>query len=1075
MKKNLFSIWLLFLVILFSVNMEAQMTIGGKKAPESFSVLELLNKGGLRLPQMTTTERNAFAVAGKALANGLTIYNKTTSCVEYWNGNRWVSLCEGTSQTAISPQPCVNVGTDGSGCNDTYSIDDPDCPNGPFTITIVAGSEYASLYNVDTKSGKFQINFNENSSVFTRSILVRVTSTCNSSYKDFLFSQKGVDCTSITYAVPTISPATANLSLCSGGAVYLSVPATTANLDKLIWTRNGIEVARGVSYYVAKLKGKYNVSMAAIGCNTSTTNERNVTESTTTATTVTSIIASNNGILCGTNSVTLTAVGNTANVVWYHNGIKDKTGATNVISGDAAMGDWFAVVSDGTCFSQSSNVLRVTKSTATGQVVIGANDPLVNGKPLTGFTAFCQGGTLDLSVANKKAGIIYTWYNGNDAITSNPFPIPSSQTKMTLRLVATDNSGSLCPAEASAFEKDVISGGAPAQPDIIGNNVLCDGTTDLTIVPKVAGTYTYNWYKGTDKMPDTTPTITVNTPGVAYYATVSNLSGCSSTMATKVMSPNISSLPVLSWVSKPATATFGSKVTVQTSIEFGPANAYTWLASGGATITGSGASVTIQFPASGTDGTPIEIKVTAENACGKSVELKTTVSLNNTCPTPVITAQSAIEQTIISGANATVAISVSGGVNAKYQWYSNSSASAAGSSAISGATSASVAYKPSGAGTTYVYCIVTNGCVGNLTATSPFFTVITRVNPDTLPIGTGTFGGKTCFDIAEGNDNTSCGALAARTLVKSDFNLTSTNTQIYTFIPTGIVSKVRFSFVESVGGVIVSSVTSSASESALNISGAVTATVVYKKTISSPAGAPGTGAAYGKTEASALSVVLYAVYNNKADGSGTDVQVQITAKMKDCACCGAYVSPTLWKTFMCHNLGANENLNPFTPSFDINGAMYLYGSKSPAAPQSTETSVSSWNSYYNTYAPYGNLDGTKTNIDPCPAGYRVPTAAEWNGVFKYNTMTAIGPTTWGSGIPSGRKFGESLMLPIAGYRDATYNGQLGGLSSTGFYLQSIKDPQQNVFGPSIGSGYGDNPSITLPINYARSIRCISEY
>ncbi|SHH66236.1 hypothetical protein SAMN05444671_3334 [Flavobacterium sp. CF108] len=109
--------WLSLLAILFSVNMQAQMTIGGKKEPEAFSVLELLNKGGLRLPQMTTAERDAFAVKATDKGNGLTIYNKTTDCVEYWNASRWVSLCDGTSQTTISPQPCVDVAADGTGCD----------------------------------------------------------------------------------------------------------------------------------------------------------------------------------------------------------------------------------------------------------------------------------------------------------------------------------------------------------------------------------------------------------------------------------------------------------------------------------------------------------------------------------------------------------------------------------------------------------------------------------------------------------------------------------------------------------------------------------------------------------------------------------------------------------------------------------------------------------------------------------------------------------------------------------------------------------------------------------------------
>jgi hypothetical protein len=101
MKKNLFCIWLVLLAILFSVNTQAQITVGGKKEPEAFSVLELLNKGGLRLPQMSTAERDAFAVQGNDKGSGLTIYNKTTGCVEYWNKTRWVSLCDDTSVNAL--------------------------------------------------------------------------------------------------------------------------------------------------------------------------------------------------------------------------------------------------------------------------------------------------------------------------------------------------------------------------------------------------------------------------------------------------------------------------------------------------------------------------------------------------------------------------------------------------------------------------------------------------------------------------------------------------------------------------------------------------------------------------------------------------------------------------------------------------------------------------------------------------------------------------------------------------------------------------------------------------------------
>jgi hypothetical protein len=1093
MKKNLSCLWLFFLVILYSVNTNAQMTIGGKKVPESFAVLELLNKGGLRLPQMTTAERNAFTVKNNVQGNGLTIYNKTTNCVEYWNSGRWVSLCEGSSQTSILPVPCTSVKPDGTGCDQTYTVTDPDCPSGPYNISLVVGGDYASLANVDESNGSFKINFTDNSSVNSRTVLVRVTSTCTNLYKEFLFSQDGVDCTAMNYTVPPISPATANLSLCAGGSIYLSVPPATANLDKLIWTRNGIEVARGVSYLTVNQKGKYNVSMGAVGCNTNQGSERIVTESSTAAPGMVAISVSNNGAICGNNSVTLSAMGNPANVVWYHNGIQEKTGATAVVSGTTAVGEWFAAINNGGCISKPSNSIQVTRNAAAGQVTLSNNDALVNGKPLNTFTAFCSGGTLDLSVANQAPGTTYTWYNGNDAITTFPYTIPGGQTSILLRLVASDNTGALCSAEINSTEKAIITASTPVQPSITGNNTLCDGTTELTLVPQTAGNYTYTWYKDNVKMTETTQMITVRTPGSVYNGTVTNATGCVSPMAVKVINENISSQPKLSWGSKPATATFGSTVTVQTTIEFGPATKYTWTATNGATINGSGASVAIVMPASGAEGVGVEIAVTAENICGKSEPLKTTITVNSDCLAAVITEQGALAQTINLGASADARISVSKAVSTTYQWYTNSSNSASGGTAATGTgnTSATYPFTPSKGGTYYLYCVVSN-CAAKLTSTSKVFVITVNADPGTLTPGSGTFGGKTCFDIAESNDNSSCGLLSGRNADRANFNLSSINTQGYTFKISGTVSNVRFQYKESLSGTIVQSVSSTVDPAAKNVSGTVWATVIYKASLSSPTNAPRTGTAYGKTGTGALTLDLYAVYNDKADGSGNDLALKLTAQIKDCACCGAMISPTQFKVFMCQNLGVDPNVDPFKPSPAIIGDKYRYGLKTPAATVQNGPVAGQYDA--NSYI-YGGLLTTyysgnyKTATDPCPTGFRVPTSDEWKGVIANNTRTMVGTVTPGGNQTgtvnlAGSKFGEALYLPLAGARNGL--GGLFNVNASAFYLSTdavlytavpgITDfytwyySQVGTAAPTVEKGV-NNSGIQA---YAMSIRCIAQ-
>lgn len=125
MTNKILKLAALTLLLANAALMNAQVTIGSDKDPETFSLLELVseNNKGLRLPQIeTTAKRNAMTdVAFKTnpLSLGLQIFNMETKCVETWNGMMWICLCEDHA-SSINPAPS-NLGEEY--LNETANLD----------------------------------------------------------------------------------------------------------------------------------------------------------------------------------------------------------------------------------------------------------------------------------------------------------------------------------------------------------------------------------------------------------------------------------------------------------------------------------------------------------------------------------------------------------------------------------------------------------------------------------------------------------------------------------------------------------------------------------------------------------------------------------------------------------------------------------------------------------------------------------------------------------------------------------------------------------------------------------------
>ncbi|MCB0668762.1 MAG: hypothetical protein KDC80_23220 [Saprospiraceae bacterium] len=188
---------------------------------------------------------------------------------------------------------------------------------------------------------------------------------------------------------------------------------------------------------------------------------------------------------------------------------------------------------------------------------------------------------------------------------------------------------------------------------------------------------------------------------------------------------------------------------------------------------------------------------------------------------------------------------------------------------------------------------------------------------------------------------------------------------------------------------------------------------------------------------------------------------------------GTVVNPITGKVWLDRNLGAAQVATSSTDAASY-GDLFQWGRNAdghqiPTSGTTTTlasnyfttsglfvtTGTSNWLNNVETHMWSGNA----AENNPCPSGFRIPTAAEWEQER----------LTWSTNDAAGA-FGSPLKLPMAGYRDGSDGSPIDVGSSGGCWSSTVNGTSSRylAFG-SIFAAMG-----TSSRSYGFSVRCIKD-
>ncbi|MFV0312423.1 MAG: hypothetical protein ACK5KN_12365 [Dysgonomonas sp.] len=769
------------------------------------------------------------------------------------------------------------------------------------------------------------------------------------------------------------------------------------------------------------------------------------------------------------------------------------TANLSVTAGTDETADWYANATGGSPLPNGTGTTTFTTPTIssttiyyaeTRNTITGAKSPtrtpvtatLV--APATLIRDTGKGSASQTIIAgNSITPIVYTYGGGATGVTVTGLPPANytiDATANTVTIYGQIASTTIYTVTAMAIlpcPEVPISGVLdylPAPPRSSADVDFCgpSGTANLSVA--VGPGETADWYanpaggsplaNGTGTTTFTTPTINATT---TYYAearnTTTNIKSATRTAVTATLLAPATLIRDTGKGDANQTIALGSSITPIVYTYGGSATGatVTGLTSANYTINTTAKTVTINGQIA--SNTSYTVTATATSPCS-DVQMSGTITVNNLPAAPKSPADADF-----CGPSGTANLSVTVGTGETADWYAN----ATGGSPLANGTGKTTFTTPTINGTTTYYAQTRNTTTGMVSATRTAVTARIKSAAD-FSVSISTSSDVVVYTTGQDND-ISNDRFAANTIPTLRVTVTGAGT--------GLTYKWQSKKLEDSGYG--------------DINGATSANYTPDS--------PGNGqAAYNY-------LGLYQYRCIVRDASGCEAT---TANIEVAWGCGAKTTSGAWLKFMCHNLGADENLDPFTwksngdnVGNDIKGDTYQWGRRKDGhqlRTSGTTTTLATsdvpghsnfivvnsapydWRSGARSVARWGN--GTqgivmpKAANDPCPTGWKVPSMAQWGSVSGIASGTEIDSNF----TQNGCKISPSLYLPVTGSR--LYNGTLQMDGYGHYWSSTISEDQYNRYGSSsysmvfdtaFGARYFTVNSNIEPA-YGHTVRCISE-